>query len=187
MAPNRQAIIWSNDGLVYYKSICVIRPQWVNTLRPGQNGHQATYFNTFPWFCFVLNRISVKFVTESPIDPSHKSQNASVPYPTMQHFVTEMCTCVHISVTKWCIVGYLSDALWDLWDGSIDTKFGLAVRKISSEWLPWSPLGTLKLAFNVSSDDQGIHPDDLCVSVVEVFVQAQKVFSYTCTTASPPM
>ena len=26
---------------------------------------------------------------------------------------------VHISVTKWCILGYLSDALWDLWDGSI--------------------------------------------------------------------
>ena len=55
----------------------------------------------------------------SVIDPSHKSQNASVPYPTMHHFVTEMCTCVHISVTKWCIVGYLFDALWDLWDGCI--------------------------------------------------------------------
>ena len=26
---------------------------------------------------------------------------------------------VHISVTKWCIMGYLCDALWDLWDGSI--------------------------------------------------------------------
>ena len=48
------------------------------------------------------------------IDPSHKHQNASVPYLTMQHFVTEMCTWVHISVTNWCIVGYLSDALWDL-------------------------------------------------------------------------
>ena len=48
-----------------------------------------------------------------------KSHNASVSYPTMQHFVTEMCTFVHISVTKWCIVGYLSDALWHLWDGSI--------------------------------------------------------------------
>ena len=24
-----------------------------------------------------------------------------------------MCTCVHISVTKWCIVEYLSNALWD--------------------------------------------------------------------------
>ena len=34
--------------------------------------------------------------------------------PTMHYFVTEMCTCVHISITKWCIVGYLSNALWDL-------------------------------------------------------------------------
>ena len=40
--------------------------------------------------------------------------------PAMHHFVTEMCMCahMHISVTKWCIVGYFSDALWDLWDGS---------------------------------------------------------------------
>ena len=48
------------------------------------------------------------------------SHNAPVPYPTMSHFVTEMCTCVHISVSKWCIVGYLSDALWDLQDGTWD-------------------------------------------------------------------
>ena len=27
-------------------------------------------------------------------------------------------THVDISVTKWCIIGSLSDALWDLWDGS---------------------------------------------------------------------
>ena len=37
----------------------------------------------------------------------------------MHHFVTEMCTCVHISVTNWCIVGYKSNALWNLWDVSI--------------------------------------------------------------------
>ena len=45
--------------------------------------------------------------------------NAPIPYPTMHHFVTEMCTHVHFSVTKWCIVVYLSDALWDLWNGPI--------------------------------------------------------------------
>ena len=28
---------------------------------------------------------------------------------------------VHISVTKWCIVGSLADALWDLWDGPINS------------------------------------------------------------------
>ena len=32
----------------------------------------------------------------------------------MHHFVTEMCTHVRISVTKWCIVGYGTGALWDL-------------------------------------------------------------------------
>ena len=53
------------------------------------------------------------------IDLSHKSHNAPILYPTMHHFVTETCTCVHVSVTKWCIVGYLSNALWDLWEWSI--------------------------------------------------------------------
>ena len=48
------------------------------------------------------------------IDPSHKSHNASDKYPTMHHIVTEMCTHVHISVTKWCIVGYGTVELWDL-------------------------------------------------------------------------
>ena len=52
------------------------------------------------------------------IDPSHKSHNASGKYSTMHHtamhhFVTEMCTPVHISFTKWSIVGYLSNALWN--------------------------------------------------------------------------
>ena len=35
--------------------------------------------------------------------------------PAMHHFVTEICTCVHITVIKWCNVGYLSNALWYLW------------------------------------------------------------------------
>ena len=51
-------------------------------------------------------------------------------HPTMRQFVTEMCTCVHISVTIWCIVWYLFNALCDLWDGSIGWKqisFGLVM------------------------------------------------------------
>ena len=47
-----------------------------------------------------------------------KFHNATIRYPTMHHFVTEMCKCVHISVTIWCIVGYLSNASWDLYGGS---------------------------------------------------------------------
>ena len=50
---------------------------------------------------------------QASIDVIHKSHNAQALNPTMHHFVTEMCTCVHISVTKWCIVGKLSNALWD--------------------------------------------------------------------------
>ena len=38
----------------------------------------------------------------------HQSHNSQ-----RHHFVTEMCTHVHISVTKWCIVGCLWNALWD--------------------------------------------------------------------------
>ena len=28
-------------------------------------------------------------------------------HPTRPHFVAEICTCVHISLMEWCIVGYL--------------------------------------------------------------------------------
>ena len=48
--------------------------------------------------------------------PSHKFHNASDNYPTTHHFVTEMCTHVHISVTEWRIVGYGTGALWDLYN-----------------------------------------------------------------------
>ena len=68
------------------------------------------FWSNFEW-CMAL-QILVH------IDLIHKSHNAPVPNPTMHHFVTEMASfCnrnVFISVTKWCIVGYLSDALWDL-------------------------------------------------------------------------
>ena len=47
-------------------------------------------------------------------NPFYKSHNSLDKYPTMHHFVTEMCTHVHISVTKWCIVGYGIGALWDV-------------------------------------------------------------------------
>ena len=40
--------------------------------------------------------------------------------PPVHQIVTEMCTHVHISVTEWWIMGYLSNALWDLGDRSID-------------------------------------------------------------------
>ena len=76
--------------------ICVTRPQWVKHSIFGVN-HRS--------------------------DPSQKSHNASGKYPSMHHFVTELCTFVHISVTKWCIVWYGAGALWDSSNRFIVTPF----------------------------------------------------------------
>ena len=48
------------------------------------------------------------------IDLIHKSHNATAPYPTMHH-LEQKCAHAHFC-SKWCIVGYGTDALWDLWD-----------------------------------------------------------------------
>ena len=62
-------------------------------------------------------RISVNFAFAMYL--SWKSHNVPIPYPIIIHFVTEMCTCVHMSVIKWCTVGYFSNAWWDLGNGSM--------------------------------------------------------------------
>ena len=53
------------------------------------------------------------------IDSSHKSHNAPENYPTIHHFINEICTRVHISVTNWCIkvwdrliVGFVSQVYY---------------------------------------------------------------------------
>ena len=65
-----------------------------------------------------LNHFSVGGFS-GPIRSSHKSHDASIKYPTMHRFVTEMRTHVRISVTKWCIVEYGTVALLDLRNRSI--------------------------------------------------------------------
>ena len=45
----------------------------------------------------------------------HKSHNSPFSHPTINHFVTEMYTRVHISVSKWCIVGYFTDRGFARW------------------------------------------------------------------------
>ena len=64
-------------------------------------------------FCCLI------FCISHSIDLLHKYHNTPVPWPTIHHFVTEMCPCVHISVTKWCTVRQLCNAWWDLCDGHI--------------------------------------------------------------------
>ena len=68
-----------------------------------------------------MARFSELWSLPSTIDPLHDSKNIPVRYPTMHHFNrnVHITTCVHISASKWDIVIYLSNALWDLWDGFI--------------------------------------------------------------------
>ena len=47
---------------------------------------------------------------------SHKSHNAPDPYPTMHHSEQKY---PHFC-SEWCIVGYGTGPLWDLWDWSIE-------------------------------------------------------------------
>ena len=66
----------------------------------------------FKFFFFFQHQLWLTLWLDDTIDPLCKSHNAPVPYPTMQHFVTEMCTHVNIFVTKCGIVG--NGALWDI-------------------------------------------------------------------------
>ena len=80
-------------------------------------------YHSFLKFHFIwdlLYRISHNTAT-GLIDLLHKSHNASVPYPTIYHFVTEMCTSLHISVTKHCLVLHQS---------------GIKPNLIAKIWLP---------------------------------------------------
>ena len=63
----------------------------------------------------------------------------------MHHFVTEICTREHDSLTKWCTVGYGTGALWDVFKSKIlrswvDIQYALypikyAVVLFYSSWL----------------------------------------------------
>ena len=60
-----------------------------------------------------LNKLINAMSDNSPVrhlfmDLSQKSHDTPFPHPTIHHFATEICTRVHISVTKWCIVGYIA-------------------------------------------------------------------------------
>ena len=63
------------------------------------------------------------------IDQFHKSQNASIPYPTMLHSEQK---CAHFC-TEWSIVGYGTGAFWDLWIRSIRTS----ASTVMTNFVPW--------------------------------------------------
>ena len=86
-----------------------------NTLRPEQNGRHFAYdnFKSIFWkkrICIFI-QILLNVVLKGPIHLIHKSQNAPDPYPTMLHSEQK---CAHFC-SEWNIVGYGTDAFWDLW------------------------------------------------------------------------
>ena len=56
--------------------------------------------------CAYKNDETSKKIINRPI--------SQIPQCIRNHFATEICTHVHIYVTKWCIMGYGVGALWDL-------------------------------------------------------------------------
>ena len=54
----------------------------------------------------------------SQIQPCIRQISHNAPYHNTPFCSRNVHTCAH-SATKWSIVGYLYNALWDLWDGSI--------------------------------------------------------------------
>ena len=63
----------------------------------------------------ILRWASHWFLCNWPISHGN-SHNAPVPHPTMHHSEQK---CAHFC-SEWCIVGYGTGALWDLWDCSTD-------------------------------------------------------------------
>ena len=80
---------------------------------PYHISRYATYFHTrnlsVSWrFIYIQRSFGSRPISQIPQCTSPIYHNA------------QFCNRnVHISVTKWCVMGYLSDAFWDLWDGSI--------------------------------------------------------------------
>ena len=96
----------------------IIRIYWeLMTYQPQQNESLAKNMNTFHgmyWSYGFRSHLTPGYINSSwqheanvhrGIVPSHKSHIALDKYPSIHHFITEMCTHVHISATIWCIVG----------------------------------------------------------------------------------
>ena len=83
---------------------------------PKYKGFADKTCNTSQWTRFVL---VFCLVDNRPILPKQTNftnpTNVSFPYPTSHHSVTEMCTCMHIFVTKRCTMAYFSVVWFVRW------------------------------------------------------------------------
>ena len=95
--------------------------KWQNMMR-SWNGNAFSIPGPFIW--------EIHLHTGS-VDPCHKSHNTLNRVSHNAPFVTEMCTHVYIFVTKWCIVGHMTDASWDLCKRTnMDVLFAVCLNKL---------------------------------------------------------
>ena len=64
------------------------------------------------------------------IDLIHKSQNAPVPYPTILYSEQK---CAHFC-SEWSIVGYVTGALWDLWNSCFASRWRHNRKRYPHHW-----------------------------------------------------
>ena len=104
----------------------LLQPLWAPDRTTAQPNYPITskdYRNKFERRFGFRSKYHWSF-NEDPIDQTHKSHNAPASYPTMHHSEQK---CAHFC-SKWCIVGYGTGAMWDLWIRS-------TVLTISQHWL----------------------------------------------------
>ena len=106
-------------GALVFSLIYAWTNGWVNTCDAGDLRHHRPYYDVTLIFmkhvklccievCYRETRLQ-QFSTSNP-DPQIPQCTSPISHDA------KMCNWnVHISATKWCLVGYLSDALWDLW------------------------------------------------------------------------
>ena len=88
-------------------------------------GHQLVQFWLHNWTCvlqclrkFIVlnNNRTVAQIAQCTNPISHNAPFCNRNVHICAHFYYKM---MHCGIFVWCIMGYLSDASWDLWDGSI--------------------------------------------------------------------
>ena len=77
------------DGTYIFMSTCL-----------SSSWHLLAFYHSITLY-FLVNVVSN--IIPTPTNALNLLRKSLVPYPTMHHFVTQMGTCVHISVLKWCL------------------------------------------------------------------------------------
>ena len=126
-----------------FSLICTWINVWINNHEAGDlRRHRSHYDVTVMKTVFTL--------IHGPVLPhqakSHESNNVSDKYPTMHHFVTEMCTCVH-TCAHFCYK-MVHCGIWD------KCTVGLTALMTSRDAFPWEQEPTSPSSGNTIFLDQ---------------------------------